>query len=156
MIDVAGRATRAHSHRLLLGVNSHALHRRQIDDQAAFDAAETRTIVAAPPNRDRELVVAAEFDGRNNIGDVGASGDEQRSLVDHGVVELSRLLVFRMAAPDQSAAKTLCEFGNNFLVHKSLPRIASSVPSGSWDGFEPELGFTDHLSEAGRKGIVAA
>ena len=121
MIDVAGGATRADSHRLPLGVHPHALHRRQVDDQAVIDAAETRTIVAAATNGDRELVVAAEIHGRDDITDIRASSDEQWAFVDHGVVEFSCLLVFRMAAPDQCAAKTLFEFGNNFLVHKSLP-----------------------------------
>jgi hypothetical protein len=121
VIDVAGRATRPHSHRLLLGVDSHALHRRQVDDQAVVDAAETRTIVAAPANGDRELVVAAEIDGRNDIADIRASSDEQRAFVDHGVVEFSRLFVFRMVAPDNRTAKTLGEFTNNFLVHNVPP-----------------------------------
>ena len=122
MIDVAGRATRAHSHRLLLGVDPHALHRRQVDDQAVIDAAETRTIVAAAANGDRELVVAAEIDGRDDIADIRASSDEQRAFVDHGVVEFSCLFVFRMVAPDNRAAKTLSEFSNDFVVHNVPPK----------------------------------
>ena len=123
VIDVAGRAARAHSHRLVLGVDPHALHRRQVDDQAVVDAAETRAIVAAAANGDRELVVPAEIDRGDHVGDVGASGDEQRPLVDHGVVELSRLFVFRMVAPDNRPAKTLGKFGNDFVVH----RVTSSL-----------------------------
>ena len=122
MIDVAGRATRAHSHRLLLGVDPHALHRRQVDDQAVFDAAETRTIVAAAANGDRELVVAAEIHGRDDIADIRASGDEQRAFVDHRVVEPSRLFIFRMVASDNRAAKTLCECGDGFVIHDFPPK----------------------------------
>src|SRR5208283_6125706 len=91
------------------------LHRRKVDHQAVIDAAETRTVVAAAANGDRELVVPPEIDRGGHVGDVGASSDEQRPLVDHGVVELSRFLVFRMVAPDNRTAKTLGEIGNNFV-----------------------------------------
>ena len=121
VIDVAGRAARAHSHRPVLGIDPHALHRRQVDDQAVIDAAKTRTIVAAAANGDRELVVAAEIHRRDDISDVRASGDEQRPLVDHGVVEFSRLIVFRMVAPDNRAAKALRELSNGFVVHGVPP-----------------------------------
>src|ERR1700722_3008226 len=91
MIDVAGRAARAHSHRPVLGVNPHPPHRRQVDDQAVIDAAQTGTIVPAAANGDGELVAPPEIHRRDDIGDVGASGDEQWPLVDHGVVEFTRL-----------------------------------------------------------------
>jgi hypothetical protein len=121
VIDVASRAARAHSHRRLLGVDSHALHRRQVDDQAVIDAAETRTIVAAPANGDRELVLAAEIHGRDDIADIRTSSDEQRPLVDHGVVKFASLFIFGMAAPDQSAPKALTEFGDGLVVHGFPP-----------------------------------
>ena len=78
--------------------------------------------MAAAANGDRELVVPAEIHRRDHVGDVGASGDEQRPLVDHGVVEFSRLFVFRMAPPDNRAAKTLSEFGDGFIVHDVPPK----------------------------------
>ena len=138
VIDVAGRAARAHSHRLVLGVDPHALHRRQVDDQAVIDAGETRTIVAAAANGDRELVVAAEIHRRDDIGDVRASGDEQRPLVDHGVVEFSRLFVFRMVAPDNRAAKTLSEFGDGFVVHDVPPKKETLTNRWGWS-LDPAL-----------------
>ena len=131
MIDVAGRATGAHSHRLLLGADFHALHRRQVDDQAVVDAAETRTIVASAANGDRKLVVPAEIHRRDHIGDVRASGDEQRPLVDHGVVEFTRVFVFRMVAPNDRAAKTLSKIGNDFVVHDVPPK--KETLTNPWD-----------------------
>ncbi len=76
----------------------------------------------AAANGDGELVVPAEVHRRSDIGDVGASGDEQRPLVDHGVIEFSRLFVFRMVAPDNRAAKALSKFGNDFVIHDVPPK----------------------------------
>jgi hypothetical protein len=121
VIDVAGRAARARPDRLLLWVDPHALHCREVDDQAVVDAAETRTIVSATANGDGELIVPAEIHRHDDICDVGAMGDEQRSLVDHGVVEFSRLFIFGMAPPDQRASKALAEFGDGLVVHGFAP-----------------------------------
>ena len=131
VIDVAGRAARAHSHRPVLGVDPYALHRRQVDDQAVIDAGETRTIVASAANGDRKLVVPAEIHRRDHIGDVRASGDEQRPLVDHGVVEFARVFVFRMVAPNDRAAKTLSKIGNDFIVHDVPPK--KETLTNPWD-----------------------
>jgi hypothetical protein len=78
-----------------------------------------------PPDGDREHVLAAEIHGRDDVADIRASSDEQRVFVDHGVVEFSRLFVFRMVAPDNRAAKSLSEFRNDFPSSiMFLPRIA--------------------------------
>ena len=69
-----------------------------------------------------ELVVAAEIHRGDDVGDIGAARDQQRPLVDHGVVEFARLVVVRMVAPDNRPAKTLSEFSNDFVVHKVPPK----------------------------------
>jgi hypothetical protein len=76
VIDVASRAARAHSHRLLLGVDPHALHRRQVDDQSVIDAGETRTIMAAAANGDREPAVPAEVHRRVSHNGPLAEGEK--------------------------------------------------------------------------------
>ena len=134
MIDVAGRATWAHSHRLLLGVDPHALHRRQVDDQAVVDAAETRTIVAAAANGDRELVVAAEIDGRNDIADICASSDDERAFVDHAVVELAGFFVFCMTASDHRPTQTRSELSNSFLFHRETSLLCFCPTAEPADG----------------------
>jgi len=98
--------------------------------------------VAAAANGDRELVVPPEIDRGGHVGDVGASSDEQRPLVDHGVVELSRFLVFRMVAPDNRTAKTLGEIGNNFVVHGVPPYRRSAD-----DGLVHRLGASANFPE---------
>ena len=43
----------------------------------------------------------AKAHGGNNVGHVGAAGDEERPLVNHRVVELAGLVVVRVASPDE-------------------------------------------------------
>ena len=87
--------------------------------------------MAAPANGDRELVVAAEIHRRDDIADIRASSDEQRAFVDHGVVEFSRLFVFRMVAPDNRTAKTLSKIGNDFVAHDVPPK--KETLTNPWD-----------------------
>ena len=114
---------------LFFGIDPYALHHRQIDDQAIIDAAETRTIVAAAANGDRKLVVPAEIHGRDDIGDIRASRDHQRPLVDHGVIELARLFVFRMVAPDGLTTQTLRKTIEGFVNHASVSSLNRLVHS---------------------------
>jgi hypothetical protein len=50
-------------------------------------------------------VSPAEIHRRDDVGHVGASDVEERPLVDHRVVELARLLVFRVVAADDWARR---------------------------------------------------
>jgi hypothetical protein len=52
------------------------------------------------------------------------SSDEQRAFVDHGLVEVSGLSVFRMVAPDNRAAKILSESSNDFFAHNVPPEYS--------------------------------
>ena len=73
MIDVAGGATRTHSYGPAFRIDSDTLHQRQVDDQTVIDAGETGRVMPASANSDRELAVAAEIHGRDDIGRVDAS-----------------------------------------------------------------------------------
>ena len=53
MVDVARRAARLDPHGAARRVDAHALHQRQVDDQAVVAAAEARAVVAAAADRDR-------------------------------------------------------------------------------------------------------
>src|ERR1700722_12996411 len=75
VIDFAGGATRARPHCPIFGIDSHALHCRQVDDQAVVDAAETWTVVSAAANSDRKLIVPAEIHRSDHVSDIGASGN---------------------------------------------------------------------------------
>ena len=52
-------------------------------------------------------LLAAEVDGRDDVGDVGAARDQARPLVDHAVVERARLVVAGVSRLDDVAAESL-------------------------------------------------
>ena len=60
------------------GIDADAAHPREVDDEAVVDGAEARRAVAAAADRDVEALVAAEADGRDDVGDVGGTDDQRR------------------------------------------------------------------------------
>ena len=74
----------------------------------------------APANCDRQLVLAAEIHRRHDIGHISAFGDEKRPLVDHRIVEFSRVIIVRMLAPNHRAAHNFSELGNDFVFHRAV------------------------------------
>ena len=129
VIHIALRTTSAHPHRAGCWVHTHAFHHRQIDDQPVVATPQSRSIVAAAAYGNEELIVAAEVHCRDHVGHVRAARDHERSLVDHSVVELARVLVVGVVAPDQRTAKTLAQFGHGFLAHDFLSKRAASDTS---------------------------
>ncbi len=126
VVDIAGDAAGADSHRSLRRIDSDAFHHRQVDDQTVIDAAQAGPAMAAAAHGNRKLVVAAEIHRRHHVGRVGTARDDERPLVDHAVIELARLLIVRVVAADDGAAMVLGEFGDGIVVHE-LPSQSNHV-----------------------------
>ena len=88
-----------------VGVHVDAVHRRQIDDEAALDGAETRAVVAAPADGDREVRRPRELESGRDVGGGSAAHDHRRPLVDHGVVERPGLVVSGVVGQDYLPAQ---------------------------------------------------
>jgi hypothetical protein len=88
--------------------------------------------VAAAANGDRQLVFTAEIHGRDHVGCVDAARDQERPLVDHGVIEFPGVVVARIAPPDQRSAKTLAEFGDGIIFHDAPPKKETLKHRLSW------------------------
>ena len=56
VIDVARRAAGIDAHGAVRGIHAHALHHRQVDDQAVVAAAEARAVVAAAADREQQAL----------------------------------------------------------------------------------------------------
>ena len=112
VVDIALRTARAHPHRAVCWVDAHALHHRQVDDQPVVATPQSRSIVAAAANGDEEFIVAAEVHCRDHIGRVRAARDHEWPLVNHSVVELARILVVGMVAPDECTAESFAKLGH--------------------------------------------
>jgi hypothetical protein len=66
----------------------------------------------ASPDGDRQVAFASVYDGSHDVSRVQALGDEQRTLIDHAVVQGTRLVVIGVIAIDDPAAETLTQVAN--------------------------------------------
>jgi hypothetical protein len=72
---------------LVLGVDLHAFHQRQIDQQSAVDGAAAGDVVAAALDRDLETALASERHGVDDVGGVAGLCDQRRTFVDESVMD---------------------------------------------------------------------
>src|SRR4029450_5374013 len=93
-----------------LGVDAHALHRREVDDERTLAArAVPGDAVRAAANGDRHALLARVTDGRDDVGGPRAARDERGPPVDHGVEDRAGLLVALVVFREQLPAEALRE-----------------------------------------------
>jgi hypothetical protein len=105
VIDIAPQRPAADENGFLLRIHAHVTHRRQVDHQAVIAHTQAHCVVAAAAYREKQLLLAREVDGGLHICHVNAPRDETGSPVDHPVVDLSRVVVLRIARGDELAAQ---------------------------------------------------
>ena len=105
VVDVAGGAAGLHPDGPRRRVDADPAHRRQVDHQAVVDATEPGAVVAAAADGDGQAVLAPEVHRRDDVGDVGAAGDQPRPEVDHAVVERARRVEAGIAGGEHVAAQ---------------------------------------------------
>jgi hypothetical protein len=155
VVDIALRAAGADSDGARGGVDAHAFHHRHVDHQPVVDAAKARTVMAATANGHGEVVLFCEFDGRDDVGDVGAARDHLGILVDHPVVQAPHGIIVAITPRDDRTAHIADEsFGSHglhdFLLFLTMigwfferPFGTSLALSRRYDCQEPERnGFT--------------
>ena len=75
------------------GSTAIALHRRQVDHQAAVAHGLPGDAVAAAAHRDRQVALARESQRRRDVVGARAAGDQRRAAVDRAVPDPPRLVV---------------------------------------------------------------
>ena len=140
VVDVRGAATRLHPHGPGGGVDPHALHHRQIDDEAVVAAAEPGTVVTAAADGEQQALLAGEVHGGDDVGRVDGARDQARALVDHAVVERTNGVVVRVGLADEPAAKSLLECGDSLVVHETSEREEGQARELSIVGTSVERG----------------
>src|SRR2546430_9576520 len=85
-------------------VDVDAFHAREVDHHTTIAGPQSGAAVPAPAHGQGELMLTSEIDGADDIGDIYASGDESRPLIDHAIVDLPRLFVLGIARLDQVAS----------------------------------------------------
>ena len=63
-------------------------HEGEINHQAVIATTQAGSVVTTATYGREQLLVATESHGGNHIRHIGAARDQQRPLVDHGIVQL--------------------------------------------------------------------
>ena len=92
-------------------IDQEALHRGEVEDDAALRRAVTRQAVAAAPDRELETRLGREEHGPRDVGGVRRLDDDRRDAVEPAVVDLARLIEARVAGHDERAAQRGAEGG---------------------------------------------
>lgn len=109
VVHVAPDAARFHADRFFERIHADAFHAGKINDQTAIAERQARAAVAAAANGSEQTVFGAVANRGDDVGDIGAAGDETRTLVNHGVVDFASGVVARVAGLNQFAAKRALE-----------------------------------------------
>jgi hypothetical protein len=100
VIDVAPQRATLHPGAAVGGIDSHAPHRREVDDDPVVANGGARHVVASAPYGDLQIVVAGETHGRDHVGGPDASGDQARAPVDGTVPHCTGDVVVGMVGAD--------------------------------------------------------
>ena len=95
-VEVGEDATRIDRRPAGIRVDLDVLHQREVDHQTVIAHGIARDVVSASPDRDEQFVLARELDGLHDIFGRRAAGDQRRRAIDHGVPDLSHLIVARV------------------------------------------------------------
>jgi hypothetical protein len=94
-------------------VYANPFHQAQIDHQPIVAEGQSRSVVTATAYRQQKVSFPGEVHSRDHIGDVSASCDQRRMLVDHRIVDGPRLVVSRIPRLDQFATKRCAQLGDS-------------------------------------------
>jgi hypothetical protein len=105
VVDVSPGASGVGADGVIVGADRGAAQQRQVDDQGVVRYPEAGRVVAAAPDGDLDAVLSGEPHAGDDVGGVAAARDRGRVLVDHGVVDGTRLVVPVISGQDQAAAQ---------------------------------------------------
>jgi hypothetical protein len=119
-IELAEKNTRLRSRRARLRIDPDALHRRQVEDDAALANRQTREAVPATPDGDREAGRSGEPHRGDHVGRAGAARDERGEAIYRSVPDLALLVVGRIPGSNELSAKGTLEFAQSRLIEPGL------------------------------------
>ena len=125
----ASASTSRHRHAALrhdpapVRVDPDRVHRRQVEHEAAVAGREAGDAVPAAAYGEGQALAAGELHAAENVGHAAAANDQRRPLVVGAVPDRPRLVVRRVARPDQLATKCLGEFAQRGLPERVVTRV---------------------------------
>src|SRR5688572_26835146 len=105
VVDVTPQRTALHPGHAVGGIDPHAPHRREVDDDPVVANRGARHVVASAPYGDLQIVVAGETHGGGHVGGPDASGDQARAPVDGTVPHCTGSVVVGVVGADQPASE---------------------------------------------------
>ena len=108
-VELAEERATVHPGRALGGVDPHAVHPRQVDDDPVVAGREAGDAVAAAADGDRELLLTPEADGGDHVVGIRGPGDQLRVAIDHPVPDDAGVVVPRIVAADDLPGEPIGE-----------------------------------------------
>ena len=102
------------------GVNTHALHPRQINHETAVTHRVAWDVVATAPHRHQQTVGAGALHGIDDVGNPSAAGNQRGPFVDHTVPHRAGGIIAGVAREDEGAAQTSLELLESRFVKNSI------------------------------------
>src|SRR5919204_1703536 len=129
-IHVAERGAALHAHSPRLSVDMDAVHRREIDHEAAVVHGIARDVVASTFDRHEQVVLTCEVHCVDDICGAAAPSDQRRSPVDQPVPDPPRFLVPEVLR---------CQNGSAHLQGECLQRLSVNLRDGRGRSAHDEL-----------------
>src|SRR5215475_8579808 len=104
MIDVAPDASATDCDCTRRRIDSRVFDRGEIDYQTIIANSQTACVVTAAADGDKQIVISGEVHRADYICDIRAPRDQAWFLMDHRVVDLTRVVVICVSRLDQSAS----------------------------------------------------
>ncbi len=105
-IEIAPEGACLHARHLRPGIDPDALHPREVEHDAAVDGRVAGRRVAAPANRQLRSGLPRMLHDRDHVDGSLHPGDRSRAAVEHAVPDAPRLVVRRIARPDELSVQT--------------------------------------------------
>jgi hypothetical protein len=131
VIDIALCAAWLDPDRASGWIHSDASQAGEVDHQPIVTGPMSWAVVAASPDGNQEPLLAAEVHGGDNVRNIGATRDNSRTFVDHGVVKLAGLAVLGICGLENVAAKGTPEGHDGGLICHVSPFPVAGVISRS-------------------------
>jgi hypothetical protein len=107
VVNIAPQRTTLHPGAAVGGIDPHAPHRREVDNDAVVANSSARDVMASAPYGDLQIVVAGEPDGSDHVGGADASGDQARTPVNGTVPDCTGDVVVGMVGTDEPASESV-------------------------------------------------
>src|SRR5687768_11234226 len=105
VVDVTPQRTALHPGPAVGGIDPHAPHRREVDDDPVVANGGARHVMASAPYGNLQVVVAGETYRRDHIRSSDASGDQVRAPVNGTVPDCTGDVVVGVVDTDEPAAE---------------------------------------------------